>query len=47
MIELRVDMIVVGSCLIKFLMDSYDFQSIRVSTYSLKEGVIQSMTNRP
>ncbi len=47
MIELRVDLIVVGSCLIKFLLDSYDFQSIRVSTYSLKEGVLQSMINRP
>jgi exopolyphosphatase/guanosine-5'-triphosphate,3'-diphosphate pyrophosphatase len=47
MIELRVDMIVVGSCLIKFLLDSYDFQSIRVSTYSLKEGVLQSMAYRP
>jgi len=46
MIELRVDMIVVGSCLIKFLLDSYDFQSIRVSTFSLKEGVLQSMVNR-
>ena len=47
MIELRVDMIVVGSCLIKFLLDSYDFQSIRVSTYSLKEGVLKSMVDRP
>lgn len=47
MIELRVDLIVVGSCLIKFLLDSYDFQSVRVSTYSLKEGVLQSIINRP
>ncbi len=47
MIELRVDMIAVGSCLIKFLLDSYDFQSIRVSTYSLKEGVLKSMVDRP
>jgi exopolyphosphatase/guanosine-5'-triphosphate,3'-diphosphate pyrophosphatase len=46
MIELRVDMIVVGSCLIKFLLDSYHFQSIRVSTYSLKEGVLKSISDK-
>jgi exopolyphosphatase/guanosine-5'-triphosphate,3'-diphosphate pyrophosphatase len=40
MVELRVDMIVVGSCLIKGLLDSHSFQTIRVSTYSLKEGVL-------
>ncbi len=45
MIELRVDMIVVGSCLIKFLLDSYSFQTIRVSTYSLKEGVLAIMAS--
>ena len=43
MIELRVDMIVVGSCLIKFLLDNHDFDSIRVSTYSLKEGVLAGL----
>jgi exopolyphosphatase / guanosine-5'-triphosphate,3'-diphosphate pyrophosphatase len=43
MVELRVDMIVVGSCLIKFLLDNYSFESIRVSTYSLKEGVLATL----
>lgn len=42
MIEMRVDMIVVASCLVKHLVDHYTFQNIRVSSYSLKEGVLAS-----
>ena len=40
MIEMRVDMIVVACCLIKFLLDHSSFKAIRVSSYSLKEGVL-------
>ena len=40
MIEMRVDMIVVASCLVKYLIDQFRFQRIRVSSYSLKEGVL-------
>jgi exopolyphosphatase/guanosine-5'-triphosphate,3'-diphosphate pyrophosphatase len=40
MIELRVDMIVVASCLIRFVLEHHDFKQIRVSGYSLKEGVL-------
>lgn len=40
MIELRVDMIVVGVCLIDHLLRTYGIRQIRVSTYSLKEGVL-------
>ena len=40
MIEMRVDMIVVASCLVKYLIDTYSFKRIRVSSYSLKEGVL-------
>jgi len=43
MIEMRVDMIVVGCCLVKFILDSFPFEQIRVSSYSLKEGVLASM----
>jgi exopolyphosphatase / guanosine-5'-triphosphate,3'-diphosphate pyrophosphatase len=43
MIEMRVDMIVVASCLIKHLVSHYQFSKIRVSTYSLKEGVLASL----
>jgi exopolyphosphatase / guanosine-5'-triphosphate,3'-diphosphate pyrophosphatase len=42
MIEMRVDMIVVACCLIQFLLKKYLFKSIRVSAYSLKEGVLAS-----
>jgi exopolyphosphatase/guanosine-5'-triphosphate,3'-diphosphate pyrophosphatase len=42
MIEMRVDMIVVTCCLIQFLLKKHLFKSIRVSAYSLKEGVLAS-----
>lgn len=40
MIEMRVDMIVVACCLIKYVLDIQSFNRVRVSTYSLKEGVL-------
>lgn len=44
MIEMRVDMIVTACCLIRFLLDNgHAFLSVRVSTFSLKEGVVASM----
>ena len=43
MIELRVDMIVVGCCLIQCLLDSYRFNRVTVSSYSLKEGVLATL----
>jgi len=43
MIELRVDMIVVACCLIKFILSRLLFSQIRVSSYSLKEGVMASL----
>ena len=46
MIEMRVDMIVVACCLIKFLLSIHPFRQIRVSSYSLKEGVLASMTEK-
>lgn len=45
MIEMRVDMIVVACCLIKYLLDHYRFESIRVSTWSLKEGVLAMLSD--
>jgi exopolyphosphatase/guanosine-5'-triphosphate,3'-diphosphate pyrophosphatase len=45
MIALRVDMIVVASCLIRFILEKHNFKSIRVSTYSLKEGVLSKLSN--
>lgn len=43
MIEMRVDMIVVACCLINYLLQRHTFQNIRVSSYSLKEGVLASL----
>jgi exopolyphosphatase/guanosine-5'-triphosphate,3'-diphosphate pyrophosphatase len=45
MIEMRVDMIVVACCLIKYLLQIHSFDAIRVSSYSLKEGVLARLTN--
>ena len=47
MIEMRVDMIVVASFLIQYLVDQYSFQKIRVSSFSLKEGVLAKIMNTP
>lgn len=43
MIEMRVDMIVVACCLIRYLLEQHTFNRIRVSTYALKEGVLASI----
>ncbi|RAV97662.1 Ppx/GppA phosphatase family protein [Pseudochryseolinea flava] len=43
MIEMRVDMIVVACCLIRYLLEHHPFNRIRVSTYSLKEGVLATL----
>jgi exopolyphosphatase/guanosine-5'-triphosphate,3'-diphosphate pyrophosphatase len=46
MIEMRVDMIVVACCLVRYLLEKYSFSRIRVSTYSLKEGVLSYLTEQ-
>ena len=46
MIELRVDMIVVACSLIDFLLKSHAFEKVRVSSYSLKEGVLQELSTQ-
>ncbi len=43
MIEMRVDMIVVACCLIRYLLEQHTFNRVRVSTYALKEGVLASI----
>lgn len=45
MIEMRIDMIVVACCLVKFILDNFPFKHIRISSYSLKEGVLASLMN--
>jgi len=46
MIELRVDMIVVASILIDFLLHEFSFTQMRVSSFSLKEGVLATVIHR-
>jgi exopolyphosphatase / guanosine-5'-triphosphate,3'-diphosphate pyrophosphatase len=46
MIELRVDMIVVASCLIKFILKKYKISNLRVSTYALKEGLLFNIIDK-
>lgn len=45
MIELRVDLIVVGCCLVRYILEKYKLQQIRVSSYSLKEGALAMLSN--
>ncbi len=40
MIEMRVDMIVVACVLANFILGIHRFENLKVSTYSLKEGVL-------
>lgn len=42
--EYRVDMIVVASCLIAFLLRKYQLKQIRVSLYAMKEGMLSRMS---
>lgn len=44
MIELRVDMIVVASVLIDYIIKSYEIKEIIVSNFALKEGVLSKMS---
>jgi exopolyphosphatase / guanosine-5'-triphosphate,3'-diphosphate pyrophosphatase len=44
--ELRVDMIVVGVCLIDFVLKRFDIQQIKVSNYALKEGVLSRILKK-
>lgn len=46
MIELRVDMIVVATILIKFVLQKTKIKDIRVSAYALKEGVLLDTIHR-
>ncbi|HMJ70040.1 MAG TPA: hypothetical protein VK508_14140 [Cyclobacteriaceae bacterium] len=43
MIEMRVDMIVVACVLVNFVLQMHSFTNVRVSAYSLKEGVLASL----
>jgi len=46
MSEMRVDMIVVASCLLDFIITKNNFSTIHVSTYALKEGVLSEILEK-
>lgn len=46
MLEMRVDMIVVACCLVRYLLENHPFNRIRVSTYSMKEGVLAHLSEQ-
>ncbi|TPE44787.1 Ppx/GppA phosphatase family protein [Pontibacter mangrovi] len=46
MLEMRVDMIVLASIAVDFVLQKYNLQEIRVSSYALKEGVLYEMLQR-
>jgi len=46
LVEMRVDMIVISSILVHFVLSSFDITELRLSTYSLKEGVMYDLLNR-
>ncbi|MEQ9439458.1 MAG: phosphatase [Cyclobacteriaceae bacterium] len=46
MIDMRVDMIVVASWLIRFVLEEYQILDIRISSYALKEGLLVELAKR-
>mgnify|MGYP000032351820 CR=1 FL=1 len=40
MVELRVDMIVVAVCLIKYILQTFNISKIKVSKFAMKEGIL-------
>lgn len=47
MLEMRVDMIHLSGLQIETILNIHDFDSLRLSTYALKEGVIDAVTENP
>jgi exopolyphosphatase / guanosine-5'-triphosphate,3'-diphosphate pyrophosphatase len=45
LIEMRVDMIVVSSIIVHFILTTFEIEKMRLSTYALKEGVLDQLLN--
>jgi len=45
LVEMRVDMMVISSIFIEFILNTFNINTLRVSTYSLKEGVLYELIN--
>ena len=46
LVELRVDMIVIGSVFVSFILSKLSINKMRLSTYSLKEGVLDELMSK-
>jgi exopolyphosphatase/guanosine-5'-triphosphate,3'-diphosphate pyrophosphatase len=46
LIAMRIDMIVIASIFVQFILKKYDIKNLRLSTYSLKEGVLYKMIQK-
>ena len=46
LVSMRVDMIVISSIFVNFIISSFAIQKMRLSTYSLKEGVLHYILNQ-
>lgn len=46
LVEMRVDMIVVSSIIVHFVMSTFGIKRMRLSTYALKEGVLREVLDR-
>lgn len=46
LVEMRVDMIVISSIIVHFIITSFQIQRMRLSAYSLKEGVLDRVLNK-
>jgi exopolyphosphatase/guanosine-5'-triphosphate,3'-diphosphate pyrophosphatase len=46
LVEMRVDMIVISSILVYYIIDSFKIEQMRLSMYSLKEGVLYELLER-
>ncbi len=45
LIEMRVDMIVISSIIVNFVLQSFNISKMRLSTYALKEGMLYEIMN--
>jgi exopolyphosphatase/guanosine-5'-triphosphate,3'-diphosphate pyrophosphatase len=45
LVAMRVDMMVISSILVNFIVTSFKIKKMRLSTYSLKEGILYQLMN--
>ena len=46
MLAMRADMMPISAVFINYMIQKFDFQEIKLSTFSLKEGVFETLLNQ-